>query len=457
MIISVSTFILLGAIVCVDLWLFRSLVHPAVIFTAPLAVSVACGLMNYSAWEYDLHLTTAGLLVVSAAIFTGIGFLLGRPVSGRYLPGFSDRGNDARSVRCVHVPAAVAVLGLVFTALVYAALYARISELVRQSGVEANGVGVLNSYDQLSKFGNVDVSVRGMVGHLFTVGTALSYVWLYLFVRNAYARYRRSLVLIGVNALFAAGLPLLSGGRAGLIRWAVAAFCLAMLMHPRGDGGLPRKSLLRVVLIIAACLAAAIVLFRPFLALLGRTSGNQDTFAYISMYLGAPVKNLDMYLSGTLPNPITVGSRRWGDQSFALLYQSLAHWLGGESAIDWNSWQPFQMINGNSLGNVYTVFGPMVFDWGVAGSLVGIAIIALLTTALYRLARRSLQIGTSVISIAAMTYAYAAYGLAFCFYHNFIFTSIMNTGFVRYLIVWVACAFALPLCRRVRVFLRGRG
>lgn len=455
MIVSISTLILLMALTCVDLWLFRSFVHPSVLFTAPFVVSVACGLMNYSAWEYDLHLTTAALLVSAAAVFTGAGFLAKGLTRARSLSGAMADGEGAARESCVRVPVAVAVLGLAFTVLVYAETYAHISKLVWQSGVEASGTGVLSAYDQLSKFGNVDVSIRGMAGHLFTAGSALSYVWLYLFVRNACARYWRGIVLIGANALLAAGLSLLGGGRAGLIQWTVAAFCLAMLMRPGGDGALPRKTLLRIALGLVVCLAAAIVLFRPFLALLGRTPGDQDIFAYISMYLGAPVKNLDMYLSGTLPNPITVAPRRWGDQSFALLYQSLAHWFGGESAIDWNSWQPYQQINGSSLGNVYTVFGPMTFDWGIVGSLIGIVVIALLVTVLYQLAHRSSQHKTLDIDVITMTYAYAAYGIAFCFYHNFIFTMTINTGFARYLMVWIACALAPMLFGRVKALLRG--
>lgn len=447
--LSLGVLFALCLIVCIDYRVFHSFVHPSILFTAPFIVSLVCGLMNYESWEFDLHGTTALLLILSSALFFLVGLLLRRVAACRGVlverRSSITRNNEASAV---YLPIPLLLLGLAFTVLVYVAVYSEISNLVLENGIQASGAELFSAYDQLSKFGNVDMSIRGIAGQLNTIGMALSYVWLYLFIRNLYARCGRGLPLIGLNMMLAAGIPLLSGARAGLIQWLVAAFCMANMLYPFGDSSLSKKAVVRTLGFLAGALLAALVLFKPFLILLGRDSGNQDLFSYLSMYLGAPIKNLDMYLSGSLPNPITVTPRRWGDQSFAVLYQSLAHWFGGESATNWNAWQPFQEINGHSLGNVYTVFGPMVFDWGIVGSIIAIGVIALLTTGLYHLMHYVAENRLFQIDPVVISYAYVAYGLVFCFFHNFIFTTIVSSGFVRHVLVWLAVALAVTLYRR---------
>ncbi len=87
----------------------------------------------------------------------------------------------------------------------------------------------------------------------------------------------------------------------------------------------------------------------------------------------------------------------------------------GKTVLDWMQWQPFQRYGERSLGNVFTTYYAFIFDWGIAGAMLAIVLIAALSQLCYESAVFALQYGKAGIPISMMLYGAIGYCCAFSF------------------------------------------
>ena len=50
---------------------------------------------------------------------------------------------------------------------------------------------------------------------------------------------------------------------------------------------------------------------------MGRKAGDSTMYEYLSIYIGAPIKNLDAYLTNSMSPSLAVKSTQWGDMTLA--------------------------------------------------------------------------------------------------------------------------------------------
>ncbi len=445
---SILLFALLLGLLCASYMLFdRRIDSPAFVFVLFFALSIGSGLMNYVPYAFDLHPNTVGLIGGGAALFVAVAWGV-RALWRRYGPtpaydNIASADDDPLVAEPLHVPAALYVLGMALACGTAWVMLKSYTELSVAHGGPSDLLGVIREFDKLAKFSDVDVSIRGIAGHIIAIGDGAYYVWAYVVAQNLNARRRTinwwALAIMAVTMAY----TLLSGERNGIIMRLLAfAFMYLNFWYRRHHEA--KRPNVRIFAAIAVVIVMGMLAFRPMLALMGRRYDDSYSLTeYVSRYLGAPVKNLDMYLNDELPSPITVKSERWGEQTFALAYASLDHWAGHDAAKKWDVWQPFQVLNGCKLGNVYTIYYTFAFDWGYAGALVATAVLAALCELCFLLSCTRRVLGDGAIKTSMLTYGIVGYGLCFCFFLNFVVKAVVNTGFVRMAATWLLASFLL--------------
>ena len=435
-------FIWLLVILGLDYSLFKKIYHPSILFVFFFVLSVFNGILNYSSWDFELHWITVFVIGFGATIFSL--FCL---VTMKLTHKKNESGNVENQQ--IVVPLWIGVLSLLFVMVSSWLYWKAVVDVVVSNGGTSDMFRAMVEYDRLTKFSDVDTSIRGFVGQLYVAVQAISYVWMYIFLRNLFAERRKIEWMAIPNMVLSGLLPLVSGGRAGVITFVIAFVVMFLVFFTNQPQSFVKRYFKYICAGIITISVAGLLLFKPIVNLLGRDTGNETIFSYISLYLGAPIKNLDMYLSGTLVNPINVKSNFWGEQTFAILYGSFSHWTGNEVVKQWDVWQPYQEINGHSLGNVYTTYYPFIFDWGIIGAFVAVAIIAIVMQLIFELVENHRLMKYSSIKISTLVYCYASYGIVFSFYLNFLITTTVSSAFLRFILVWVFCSYALTLCNYV--------
>lgn len=241
----------------------------------------------------------------------------------------------------------------------------------------------LAAYNDAGKFSNQPVeSLPSFVSALRAIASALSYLLSYLLAESLALRRWRSLPLLLVNAVLAMGVGLQTGGRNGMIAFIVYTLVCYVFLEERSSGRPMRVTLSKVFLVSLLSLSIILV-FQPLLSLVGRQS-ETNPVQYFAMYLGAQIPNLDSFLTDGIATETSI----WGSQTFV----TSINWFGERMGIADLVYQPdlpFQFRDDIILGNVYTTFYPYLYDFGIWGLVMCVAIMAVLSQSIFEIAKRS--------------------------------------------------------------------
>lgn len=157
-------------------------------------------------------------------------------------------------------------------------------------------------------------------------------------------------------------------------------------------------------------------------SMLGRDVENFTPFDYVSNYIGAQIKNLDIFIQ-TIDFPVKEDV--FGKQTFYSILPTFSK-LFGLNIAPYKLDLPFQVINGNSLGNVYTTFYPWLYDFGYTGVVILTGLMAVISQLIFNIARTKKNIN---LSLSQIIYSYIGSFIALSFFSNKFFESV-NTNFI---------------------------
>ena len=312
------------------------------------------------------------------------------------------------------LPMWVYVGGLLFTGLALLIVSRQIISLTLPYGGDGSLNKAIGLYDKLNKFSTKGVALSGIPSLLHLATNAMAYAWLFLAMRSVVVRSLRNDYLAVINVLAAVPMTLISGGRNSLIQLGVAALTYWALFRRQNNRWKGMRLGFRTVLKFVAIALVGLASFKPLLSLMGRKAGDSTMYEYLSIYIGAPIKNLDAYLTNSMSPSLAVKSTQWGDMTLASTRASFPQ-IFGKTVLDWMQWQPFQRYGERSLGNVFTTYYAFIFDWGIAGAMLAIVLIAALSQLCYESAVFALQYGKAGIPISMMLYGAIGYCCAFSF------------------------------------------
>ena len=156
------------------------------------------------------------------------------------------------------------------------------------------------------------------------------------------------------------------------------------------------------------------------------------TFEQLSMYIGAPLKLLDLYMYTD-----------YGSSSIALgfnTFNEFYRWIGYRlSIVEWDKLigNEFRYDNGVLLGNVYTMFRPFVADFGLVGVFLLSFIMGLFFSFLYTKIKYTEFIYNKYnIDCYLIIYATFIVSIVLGFFTNWFYTMIINFKFIKMIIYW---------------------
>lgn len=186
---------------------------------------------------------------------------------------------------------------------------------------------------------------------------------------------------------------------------------------------------------------AAMIVFYGTAVVMGRDDVN-DIPSYLSVYLGAEVKNLDMYLKKH-PFGENNAGQMWGAQTFHNIYIApVVMRLNGNIKM-YQQDQPFRKYHGLKLGNVHTTFYQYIYDFGYIGEAILVAIMAIISQIIYFLAKRSSN--SKHPPMPFLIYFMVSNSLILSFFSEKFYGTIISTLFIKYVVIWLLMNYA---CRQ---------
>lgn len=437
--------ILVLLLICTFFLQERQFLSPSVLYSSVFLIAVLNGLTQYNNWAYELSWITVALIAASVGVFclsAAIVHIIFRVKYG----AISQRIQSARTcilkAPSITIPSwfyVIALMTQIGTAIVVLLF------IMKAVDAEQNGYSIsqaIGQYDALSKFSNFDKPVRGILGFLYVASSSSGYVWSFIVLIKILKDHHFE-ALAFLNFLVSLFAPLLTGGRAGTIQLVLAClimfFLFSNLFFKKKS-----KSFSLIIASVSSCLLLlGLLIFKPVAQLLGRDVSQFSVYEYLSIYIGAPVKNLDIFLAQHYDSlPL---SNYFGETTFTGIVQSVCRWANIPYVKHFGVTQPFQTMFDSELGNVYTSLYSLIWDFGFWGCLFFVFLMAVIMQLVFEwIYVPSSKWCRQPIDLSIILYVFLVYGVIFAFLSNRFYSTVVSTLFIREFATWL---FACVLCR----------
>lgn len=422
MIYLVSTLFLL--FICAYYLNNKEFMSPSVLFSGSLLFGAIWAFMNENKWSLNLNLIT--YLVISIGVFEFI--LISYIVKMAFINskrtvavGNLELGSETSSYKSNWGLLIVLIIQII-------AIFEIVKSVKLVTGNQdiSQAIALLNASAAPGYMGP-EMQLPRMTNILFRFSFASGIFFGFHFVKKAvfYKKIDFQLLLIFILGI---GATLLTGSR-GYAVYGLVAFVSYYYFFTKQKSNWEERSDFKYIMLALFGIVVVASIAQWSAAVLGRNVDSFDPFEYISVYVGAEIKNLDVFIQNSA-FPIKTGI--WGKETFQSLVQPLGK-LFGWGIPSYKLDLPFQSVNGHTLGNVYTTFYPWLYDFGYMGVGLMVALMATLTQSLYSVCRNASIKGTS---LSIMVYGYFSSFIALAFFSNKFFENI-NVDLLFYVFFWI--------------------
>lgn len=420
----------------------KSIISTPFIFSFPFILALCDGLIYYKQWQFNLSSKTV-LLIIFGTISVTI---------GSALVFFNQRVEKKDSVylkrfvfkKSVYIFFSI----LVFLSTIITVFFEK--KLVASYGYPSGNLSeIIGSYNEMSKFGATDISLQGIGAYAYEITFSVGLLFAYLLAREIaimHLDFSRECCFVYILSIFC----VLTVGSRSVSITLVLAFVFILLFFLqytgqfRGIGSVKVKTFL--LMFVSLCFIP--IIFLQSLSLIGRDSGSSNsTVLYdFSIYLGAPLKNMDIVISKGVNNSSTL----FAENTFAILYQTLQKFGFQVPQHPVTSDFGFQSIGGWFLGNVYTIFTTLYEDFGFLGCCLALFLMGLSMQLLQSICLK--KINSDKISVATIMYGYFSYNVFFSFFADMTFQTFFSTVFLKKLFFNLIFCFILNKIVRIKTY-----
>lgn len=284
----------------------------------------------------------------------------------------------------------------------------------------------INYYRVADSYGVGEVaSIPTIIVQLFKVLKIFSLICICVFINNQFYNRKN---LKKVKGQFKYLLPmimflpitLLTGNRSELSTMLIAVVIIFNFTSIHYGYKLNVKKFLKYLFLVVF----AIVIFSVTTTITGRTSKSTG-FDYFSIYFGAPIQLLDMYVKNPIEKSPIIGKETfWGVNKF------ISNLKGEEGyPIHLES----RSIENTNLGNVYTAYRNMYQDFGIIGLTILQVIISCIFTSMYY--KIILWKRNDVLNISKLVYALIIHVLFFYSFSEQFYNTIISFNYVTLIII----------------------
>ena len=396
----------------------EDIMAPGVIFPGVFLFASLNLLSMLNVWKADIHFNT--VLIVTGGCFA---FIMGAVVGSKkvtwhlkpLVPNYSANREMGSPVQWVFI--ALNLLILVYVAR-------RIMTVVSLVGFQKNVLASFGTYSYITKFEDVDVSIGRIASNLYQLAQAETCFWGYLLVEHWYTN-KKVPKLILLNYAITTICYFLCGSRTGAVFSVIGLLPLFVITYRKSTG---RKHLkYKYLFMLISIVGILMFSFQWMGEIIDRRLDGINLWEYLSIYIGAPILNLDMFLQESHVAPPI-----WGFNTFAVQINYVGKKLGWES---YHFDIPFRSANGHNLGNVYTTFYSYLYDFGIVGMLILVFIMGYSIQLLYKWAKKDI-LNRRGITLAVLAFEFLFPCIVFSFFSNKFYEQ-LNIAFVKGLVYWM--------------------
>lgn len=289
-------------------------------------------------------------------------------------------------------------------------------------------------YDTMTKFwteifSELNVPIPMIYRITNPICGAMEYLVLYLATKKFYFEKKITVSYMIVVALMVVRI-LMNGSRSPLLR-VITFAAFVYLMFLLRDGKLQKFNLKIFVklagIAVLLCMAMIALLF-----VMGRGSAEMDYFGYIFTYAGAPIVNLNNFLrNNTIGLFHGVSSEGlFGAHTFRGLYRYMAKIFRFSVDIPDINYFTFS-DNGIEIGNVYTMFYSLLYDFGYFGTIVFTTIMGSYYVFEYQFIKVK-PMSHHIVDLRLLLYAYLFNDLIMSTFSNRFYETIFDAPFIKF-------------------------
>ena len=223
-------------------------------------------------------------------------------------------------------------------------------------------------------------------------------------------------------------ISLLQGTRNTLFLFVISIAIMFLTLKKIQNGGRANITLKSFSKLILGSLAL-IFLFRVTLVVTGRASDEFTFTEMLSTYVGASIKNLELFIQENHSR-----STVWGGQTLLQTYSKLYNETENPKFLV-TSLYTYRWIGKTGLGNIYTMLMPLYVDFGTMGTCIVMAIIGGVSQfqyeCIYRI-KNSKDLMRKIIF-----YSYVGFSISFAFFSNKYFEMVVSMAFIYTIIGYV--------------------
>lgn len=405
----------------------KDITSPPVVFTGAFLFATCICLINAEKWMFDMHFDTFILLLIGIASFLLFYFFVYRG-NIRWENNFEIKENKKEKY----------ILKKGFFIFLLILLYCIASNYMYISSIPGDDFGTkLYTYRAASLLGEFeDFYPRSFINENLNVAClGIMYVVIYFSIRRYITENKWSFFFVVSCILFIINVPLYSGARGLFIFYIIYAFIIFYIFWQSKNewkGRIDIKNLFKFILIVFIIL----VIFVMALELIGRTreGSGMDVFDSVSVYAGAQLKLLDMFMHD---GGYTIVVEKNTDDVFgSYVFWSLYKWLSvklSEPDLLRSSIAEFRYVNGIFLGNVYTMFWQYYLEAGYWGVCFFSGCMGVFFGFLYKKIRKY----RTGFNMYVVMYAFLFKALVLCFFMDYFYDAFSFYSFKMLILAYL--------------------
>lgn len=425
--------------------------HPSTLFCEIFALYELICIIGQSAYQITLHAETVYVMLCGFLAFT-IGGILSNNKLGK-IRKLNTSQNQAYQYQYICVPDCLVYILIVLQIMSQFFFIKYLKAIATAWGSGGGSLGeMINLYDTMTKFWVTifsDLNVQIPVGYriLNPITTAAAWLILYIAVNNFMFNKKVKFSHIIVIFLLCVNI-LLNGSRSPLLR--VITFVIIMIYilnykkyrYRKGNF----KFFFRLLIVMLLVSGLMIVL----LSFMGRSGKMTNIWNYIFTYTGAPIVNLDNFLQNNCIKILGGDTTFPGEHAFYNGYAYLA------KILNFSFTDKIQRIggfafsnNGIEIGNVYTTYNVLTYDFGYLCIFPLMFIVALYYTKTYKKILRNTHL-SNLIDFELFIYAYLFNDLIMLPFSNRFYDTVLDAPFIKTMIIaWVMKCFLFNKDKKV--------
>jgi len=430
-ILFICLLLILGVDYCVN---NKDVLCPSFIFTLSLTFSVFWACIFTKKWELYLHANTFIVIAGGAMLFSFSSLLI------KHLYKKNSLKFGLHQNRIIYERKTNRLIKICFLLFSLYTCYLTIETLTRWANLPFSGfIAAGKAYDQL-KFNTIQTyNLPSKLSFYRLVTDCGGYYFAYSFVNELIENKKFAVIDISIF-LISVFSSTLTGARSNAVYLLLAFLFFTLFVFQKRK---ERDDILTFKLFVSIVILVFLLLLSfPLIGKLLQRSISSGMIEYLAIYIGAEIKNLDIFLQKRITDNTV-----WGSQTFIFLIRSFGKRLGFQN-INYNLDLPFQRINGNNLGNVYTVFYPFIYDFGYGGWMLLSSFMGILSQAIYEFSKHSTSKRISLIF--TLIYGHLFSSLVLAFFSNKFFEENFTVGWAKKIVVWIILDCVLNITQKKR-------